>query len=75
MFLYIFPGQKPVSKDEFSDILGAQGFKPPTEKEKETLKQLKKTEMAEIDDPIQRKVCCYISYFTFNLSTASLSWL
>eukprot|EP00795_Rhopilema_esculentum_P004222 gene4222-20410_t len=49
-------GQRPPSKNEFSDILGAHGFKPSSEAQKETLKQLKKQVVVKEDDPVKAKV-------------------
>ncbi len=54
--IFTIIGQRPAGKDEFSDILGAHGFKPSSETQKETLRQLKKVEVSEETDPIKRKV-------------------
>ena len=52
----LLSGQRPPSKNEFSDILGAHGFKPSSEAQKETLKQLKKQVVTKEDDPVKAKV-------------------
>eukprot|EP00794_Sanderia_malayensis_P008283 gene8283-9167_t len=49
-------GQRPASKDEFSDILGAHGFKASSETQRETLSQLKKPDNRNEIDPIKRKI-------------------
>lgn len=46
---------KPVGKHEFSDILDAQGFKPTSDQESQTLSSLKK-EQNKPEDPIKAKV-------------------
>ena len=56
----LFSGPKPVGKDQFSDILDAQGFKTSTttpENQKNTLKDLlRQQEQDDGVDPIKQKV-------------------
>ena len=69
-----FIGQRPASSNEFSDILGAQGFKPSSEQQKETLKQLTQQSAREEDDPIKRKVSLF-SFYSGVFKGLLLTWL
>ncbi len=46
---------KPVKKDEFSDILNSHGFKPTSESGPNTINSLRKQTDVE-DDPVKAKV-------------------
>ena len=67
MLWFHFSAPKPVGKNEFSDILNAQGFKATSDPETGTqsLKSLKK-EQNKPDDPIKAKVIivCFIHSVT-----------
>ena len=66
LYCFIFQAPKKVGKDEFSDILNAQGFKTTGDQEGEaqTLKALKKEQNKPLD-PIRAKVTFPLLIFFF----------
>ena len=68
-----FAAPKPVGKHEFSDILNAQGFKPTSDQESQTLSSLKK-EQNKPDDPIKAKVNHHTTNHTLGIMDITDPW-
>ena len=68
-----FAAPKPVGKHEFSDILNAQGFKPTSDQESQTLSSLKK-EQNKPDDPIKAKVNNCTTNHTLGIMDSTVPW-
>ena len=69
---FVSPGQRPAAKNEFSDILGAHGFKPLSEQQRETLGQLKKQTDTQDMDPIKARVFI-VSFYSLDVFLFILS--